>query len=98
MEFTHGDSLESISLDDDPSIIPNLAKELYALSTAQLPNYPGPRARGKPDGYLFSEAGAEKPLDSDKLNAFQLSLNAYSLGLKVRFSARRIRLLSHGSG
>ena len=71
MEFIHGDLLEELPVQDRPNIVHNLAKAICTLSTAQSPDFPGPRARGIPRGYLFSEDGAGKPLDTiGKINSW----------------------------
>ncbi|KAJ5355695.1 hypothetical protein N7517_010304 [Penicillium concentricum] len=71
MEFIHGDPLDKTPIQNQATIIQNLANSLYALSTALSPDYPGPRNRGIPRGYLFSEDGAGKPLDTiSKINSW----------------------------
>ncbi|KAJ6116184.1 hypothetical protein N7523_005550 [Penicillium sp. IBT 18751x] len=71
MEFIHGDLLEKVPVQDRSIIIHDLAKAISTLSTAQSPDFPGPRAGGIPRGYLFSDDGAGESLDTiDKINSW----------------------------
>lgn len=71
MEFVHGEPMERILLDNHPNLIQNLAKEIFALATKRPADFPGPRNCGIPKGYLFSEDGAGRPLNTiDTLNSW----------------------------
>ncbi|OAX81501.1 hypothetical protein ACJ72_04159 [Emergomyces africanus] len=79
MEFIDGISLENIMLQENPEVIRNLAEAIHAFATKIPPDFPGPRNCGIPRGYLFSEDGAGKSLNSMK------SLNSW-LGERARLT------------
>lgn len=71
MEFVDGISLHNIELQEHPQLIQNLAEAIHTFATKVPPDFPGPRNRGIPRGYLFSEDGAGQSLGTIK------SLNAW---------------------
>lgn len=86
MEFVHGDTLESISWQDHPSLVPDLAKDLVALATKRPADFPGPRNGGMPRGYLFSEDGAGISLNTmDGFNSW-LDRRAMLKGSEEKFN------------
>ncbi|KAJ9266956.1 hypothetical protein DTO195F2_891 [Paecilomyces variotii] len=83
MEFIDGIPLVNFAPFDEA--FQDLAEALYDFTTKAKADFPGPRDRGIPRGYLFSEDGAGEPLDSmDKLNIW-LDRRARLTGPEKRF-------------
>jgi serine/threonine protein kinase len=90
MEFIDGISLENISRQERPDLIRNLAEAIHTFATKVQPDFPGPRNRGIPRGYLFSEDGAGKTLSMiSSLSSWldeRARLTAYETGFNFQLS------------
>jgi thiamine kinase-like enzyme len=90
MEFIDGIPLENSLLQEHPEIIQNLAEAIHAFATKVPPDFPGPRNRGIPRGYLFSEDGAGKALSTiNSLNSWldeRARLTASETGFNFQLS------------